>query len=198
MPENRRVIKNLLPDPGDWDDRYRAELGQANEPAPRDLLVQQSRFLPERGWALDIATGLGASAGYLRQRGLGVLAVDFSRVAIRSAKTRFPQVNFILGDADHLFLSPGRLNVITNFYYLNQQLWQNFSNLLQPGGLVYIECLTQEMRWMKPQIHSENLLQEGELKEAFTGWEILFYREGWFLSDHGHQKAVASLVARRP
>jgi hypothetical protein len=50
---------------------------------------------------------------------------------------------------------------------------------------------------MRPDLPPDFLLQPGELRQAFRDWEIMLYREGWIASDHGTQKAVASLIARR-
>ena len=51
---------------------------------------------------------------------------------------------------------------------------------------------------LQPEIDPQYLLASAELKEAFSDWQVLAYREGWEESDSGHPRAVASLVARKP
>ncbi len=85
-----------------------------------------------------------------------------------------------------------------NFYYLQRDLWPEFKRTLKPGGVLVLETLTVKMRETMPEIDPAYLLQPGELREVFQDWDILVYREGWVTSDRGHQKAVASMIARRP
>jgi hypothetical protein len=51
---------------------------------------------------------------------------------------------------------------------------------------------------IRPEISEEYLLQPGELKSAFQELEIIHFSEGWTNSDHGKQKSIGSLVARKP
>jgi 2-polyprenyl-3-methyl-5-hydroxy-6-metoxy-1,4-benzoquinol methylase len=180
-----------------WNKRYQAE--QDSRPiTPRTLLVEQNRFLPASGFALDVATGMGGSAAYLHERGLKVIAIDSSSEAIKRAKARLPEVAYVLADLNEIVFPERKFDVITNFYYFNRKNWLRFSDLIKPGGVIFIECLTQEIRQIKPAISPERLLEKGELRRIFANWETLFYREGWIPSEHGTQKAVASLVARFP
>ena len=54
------------------------------------------------------------------------------------------------------------------------------------------------MLQLQPDLDPSHLVEEGELTLAFKGWDILIQREGWVVSDHGNQKATASLIARLP
>ena len=70
-----------------WNERYRSGMETGFE-TPRKFLIEQARYLPDRGLALDIAMGLGGNAGFLIERGLHVIGVDISEVGIRRAKDR--------------------------------------------------------------------------------------------------------------
>lgn len=70
-----------------WDERYaaRADAPTATPQAPEALALLDEGMLarlPAAGQALDIACGAGGQAVWLAQRGLDVLALDVSPVAI--------------------------------------------------------------------------------------------------------------------
>ncbi|HET7743125.1 MAG TPA: class I SAM-dependent methyltransferase [Gaiellaceae bacterium] len=70
----------------DWDRRYASgELPWRD--GPHRVLVAEAADLPP-GRALDLACGEGRNAVWLLERGWSVLGVDFSRVAIATARSR--------------------------------------------------------------------------------------------------------------
>jgi hypothetical protein len=66
-----------------------------------------------------------------------------------------------------------------------------------------MECLTDEMLSIHPEIDPIYLLKTGELQHAFidsarpVDLEILYYFEGWSSSTNAHRRATAAVVARR-
>ena len=58
--------------------------------------------------------------------------------------------------------------------------------------------MTIDMLVDKPDISPNRLLQPGELRNAFSHLDTIYYFEGWKNSDHGKRKAVAQLIARKP
>jgi len=179
-----------------WNNRYRNE-GYARYLKPRPFLVQNAHLLPSNGWALDVAMGVGANAGFLLERGLQVVGVDIADVAVRYAKSTLPDLQAVIADLCDLSFLTGPFDVIVNFYYLERGLWQQYPNLLKPGGLLFFETLTVDMLQIKPDLDPGNLLESGELSRAFRGWEILVDREGVDRAQNGSLKATASLIARR-
>ncbi len=186
-----------IEDAARWNQRY------DNQPRgwfsnPRSFLVEHLNLLPKQGLALDLAMGVGQNATLLVEHGLEVIGIDISTSAVRQAKAREPRIMAVVADLERFQLPSAQFDVILNFYYLQRKSYLDFARLLKPGGWLIFETLTLPMRSIKPEIEPEHLLREGELIEAFHGWEIVEYREGWVTSDHGNQKAVASLIARRP
>ncbi len=166
--------------------------------SPRDFLIAQAQHLPARGLALDIAMGLGGNAGFLIERGLRVIGVDISEVGVRRAKARWPSLMGAVLDLGHYHWPPCAFDVILNFYYCQRDLWPQYRSMLKPGGVLIMETLTIETLSARPDYNPDFLLQPGELRHAFSDWDVLVYREGWIeMGDHA-PRAVASIVARSP
>ncbi len=180
-----------------WNQRYSTEERFTSFTQPRQFLVECAPLLPETGLALDAAMGLGGNAAFLLARGLRVIGLDVSWVAVQRAKSRLPELMAAVVDLKRLALPANYFDVILNFYYLQRDLWQQYRRALRPGGLLLIETLSQEMCSIHPEIEPAYLLAPGELLAAFQDWQILIYREGWVGMNTAHPKAVASLAARR-
>lgn len=141
--------------------------------------------------------GLGGTAGFLLECGLRVIGVDISEVAVRQAKINFPALQVVIADLEAFYLPPRSFDVICNFYYLDRKLWPVYQQALRLGGVLVFETLTQDMLVDNPDLEPAYLLAPGELLQAFTGWEVLAYREGWISSERGSRKAVAGIIARK-
>lgn len=181
-----------------WDQRYTEEERFKTFIQPRPFLVENANLLPEHGLALDVAMGLGGNASLLLERGLRVIGVDISGVAVRRAHEHLPGLLAVQADLTRFHLAPDSFNVILNFYYLQRELWGSYRRWMCPGGLLFVETMTREMAELQPDIDPVYLLDTGELPRAFFDWEILVYQEGWQLSRLGHRRAVASMIARLP
>ena len=179
-----------------WNERYLQDEFQTPALA-RPFLIENEAYLPEHGLALDVAMGRGGNAGYLLERGLNVVGVDISEVAVCFAKSRFPSLMAFVADLTHFYIPRCSFNLILNFYYLQRDLWSVYREALLPGGFLVFESLTLDMLESNPEIDPLYLLAPGELKRAFDDLQVLVYREGWILDDRGRSRAVASLVARK-
>ena len=180
-----------------WNKRYSASAEGWFE-KPRSFLIENQDLLPKSGWVLDLAMGPGVNADYLVRRGMNVLGIDISDVAVHLALQRNPKIHGIVADLSQFPLPDRKFDMVMNFYYLQRDIWPFFKQLLKPGGLLIIETLTIPMRNVRSDIEPEFLLGENELRDSFSDWEIIQYREGWFPSDHGNEKAIASMIARLP
>ncbi len=170
-----------------WDQRYAGE--------EYALGVEPAVFLKENieklgtGRALDIAAGEGRNAVFLAQQGFTVDAVDISPVGLRKAEAlaekRGVEITTIATNLEDYALGVARYELVVNFYYLQRDLSPKIKRALKPGGLVVFETYNVNHKSMSRNY----LLELGELKEMFAGYEILHYSE---------EGAVSSLIARKP
>jgi tellurite methyltransferase len=181
-----------------WNERYRENKHFSTFNSPRAFLIEHADLLPKQGLALDAAMGLGGNAGFLLERGLKVIGVDISEVAVRQAKARMPELMAVEADLTQFYLPDNTFDVIINFFYLQRDLWPQYVRALRPGGWLVLETLTHEMHSRLPDTDPRYLLAAGELRRAFENLEIVAYREGWSEGDSGHTRATASLLARKP
>jgi tellurite methyltransferase len=186
----------LHKDAARWNERYLKET-TGSSTTPRALLLENESFLPKQGLAFEAAMGLGANAGFLIERGLNVVGVDFSELAVHKAKQCFPAIWAVVADLAHFYLPPSTFDVILNFFFLDRNLWHAYTQALNPGGILFVETLTVEMLQIHPELNLSYLLQQDELKNGFPELETLLYREGWTQSASGHPCAVASLIAKK-
>jgi tellurite methyltransferase len=202
--ENKVFRKQLMPtqDATRWNLRYREDSRNIFEP-PRTLLVDHSETIPTCGLALDIAMGLGNNTNYLLKRGLRVIGVDISLVALSKVKRKLPNLLAVVADLERFYIPENTFDVIISFLYLQTNLWLPMTRGLKMGGVMFIECLTEEMLSIHPEINPVFLLKSGELQRAFSldeigkYLEIIYYYEGWQSTESSHPRAVACLIARR-
>ena len=174
-------------------------------------LVAPSRFLVDhfhllrRGTALDIAMGNGRNAIYLATRGFDVDGVDVDpevveRARVASRRLGAP-IRAVVGNVeDGTYIVPlDAYDLITVFHYLHRPLFRDIKDGVRPGGTVVYQTFTVDQPRLGKPVNPSFLLREGELREAFSDWEILRYREG---VDEGFPgdvpKALAGIVARKP
>jgi len=178
-----------------WNKRYQQD--EFSTPgSPRPYLIQNADYIPEQGLALDVAMGRGNNTGFLLERGLRVIGIDISEVAVCCAKTHFPTLMALVADLTCFNIPQHYFDLIINFYYLQRDLWQVYKRALRVGGILVFESLTLDMLELDPDIDPNYLLAPGELRSGFHDMQILDYRESWIQDDRGHSRAVASLVAR--
>ena len=182
-----------------WDQRY-LKGASLREPSP--LLVESAHLLPTVGRALDVAMGAGRHALFLAARGLEVIGVDISPVAVEicrreAARLGLP-ITAICADVTTYPIPQEAFDVVLDFYFLERELCPRLEEALRPGGLLFFETFTTAqlaLGWGPRNPHY--LLRPGELPSLFPHLEPLLYREG--LIHHGPRPtAIASLIARRP
>lgn len=179
-----------------WNRRYQDT--QHGLSAPRSFLMENLSFLPVRGWALDVAMGLGHNAKILSDHGLTVVGVDFSFVALKAAKKSFPQLNLLLVNLpDFHFLSES-FDVILNFWFLERHLFPVLKTLMKPGGILFFETMRSDPEINTQDINPDYLLRPGELKEKFSDWTMLLYDESLTTNVRNSPQPVVRMLARKP
>jgi tellurite methyltransferase len=170
----------------DWDRRFREETRE-ELPPPLPFVVEMAQGL-EPGEALDLACGSGRHAIWLAQRGWSVTVVDGSAAAIEILRKRSDGLSIKALTADlekHEYsIAPGAWDLIVISLYLQRDLFEPAKLGVKPGGVLIAITLLAE-----PGKSGRHRLDPGELKNHFTGWQILQFAE-----DSG----FARIAARSP
>ena len=179
-----------------WDRRY--QKSGHNLSKAREFLLTVQDLLPKVGWGLDIAMGMGHNAAVLSSRGLKVIGVDFSKVALKSVKTEYPLIHTILVDLPVLHLKKESVDVILNFWFLDRRLYPFYRHVLKPDGLLIFETMRFDGNNLKTDVNPAYLLQPGELLHVFADWEFLIYDENVPATAQHKARTAVRLAARKP
>jgi SAM-dependent methyltransferase len=197
-------------DAKEWDERYRRP-GYWAGTEPAEFLRGVLPLLP-RGSALDVASGEGRNAVFLAQQGFKVFAVERSLPGLEKtealaresgvaarwasqfapAHRHEPPLTLVEADLESASLPAGQFHVVLCFKFLHRPLFPSIVQALRPNGVLVYETYTlAQMQFEGGPKNPEYLLRPGELREAFSAMEILFY------SEISAGKGMASLLARR-
>ncbi len=187
-----------------WDDKWakRHSEGEAsNQPhelVARFVLQLKPGRAPKR--VLDLACGVGRHALYLAELGWQITAVDSSKVAIeilsQSAAAKGLQVDARVADLERgeFIIEPDSYDLIVNCCYLQRDLFPAIKAGVSIGGCVLaVIAIVDDDPEVKP-MNPAFLLQPGELRAQFDGWELLHDFEG---KQAAGRRAMAEIVARR-
>ena len=144
--------------------------------------------------ALDLAMGEGRHVGTLVRAGYKVFGVDRSFDAVRRAQSAAAgTLRAWCADLASYPLPSRRFDLVLVTRYLDRSWFARLRETVAPGGVVMYETFTirQRARGWGPT-SPNHLLEPGELRGYFEGFEILHWAE------HDEPEAVASIAARRP
>jgi SAM-dependent methyltransferase len=151
--------------------------------------------------AVDLAAGSGRDAVYLAAAGFAVTAVDILPDALERARDLAARegvaIETRVGDLarEPIIDEIGASDLVVVVSYLERSLFPAIRRAVRPGGfLVYETFLLKQRELFGRPRNPAHLLEPGELRNLFSGWEIRAYREGLA----GPRRHVASLFARRP
>lgn len=197
-----RSTSTLMPNPNRqlWEERYQQDSDYWLDQAPRQLLTSYAYFLPRSGRALDAASGVGANALFLAQKGLRVFAVDISESALRLAKKRTESLSISLEaavvDLSNPWLPAEYFDVIINFHFLERATFPVYRKALRPGGMLYFDTFTKPAEDVDS---GDYYLLAGELFKHFQDFEVIHYHEDKLPPTDAHpNRGIAQLVARKP
>lgn len=159
-----------------WDSAYTEQPGGSAVALPT-VIAPFENLLPTTGSALDLACGVGSAAVWLAIRGLDVLGVDVSTVAVDQARALARQVGvdarFDAFDLD-AGLPPGDpVDVLLCHKFRDPRLYEPMMNRLAPGGVLAI-CVLSEVGAAPGRFRAGS----GELQRAFADLHPLAVGEG--------------------
>ncbi len=164
-----------------WDARYleRQDDRERTVPTCPPGFGAFEERLPTRGAALDIACGAGDGALWLAERGLDVIGVDVSPVAVDLATAAATgrglgdRVRFECSDLDDGLPVGPAVDLVTCHLFSAPDLDAQVIGRLAEGGMLAITVLSEV--GAEPGLFRAG---PGELLERFAGLEILHHEEG--------------------
>lgn len=195
-----------------WDERYAGDTYLFGT-APNVFLVRNRDRLPAHGTVLAVADGEGRNGVWLAERGLDVLAVDGSEVALaknrRLAAERGVAMHYEHADLATWGFGCERFDVIVAIFIqfadpdFRSRLFASMCTALRPGGLLLLEGYRPEQLAYgtggPPE--ARNMYTEPMLREAFAGLQIEHlesYDDELHEGRHEGMSALIDLVARKP
>ncbi len=161
-----------------WDLRHAEAEGPGTV---AQVLLRNRHLLPERGKALDLACGRGASALWLAEQGLEVHAWDFSPVAIERLRTeaaaRGLEIRAEVRDVVAEPPPPGGFDLILVSHFLERDLAPALVAALRPGGRLFYQTFVREVNLGRGPGRDEWRLAPNELLQLFSGLRLHHYRE---------------------
>ena len=171
-----------------WDERYASlEPPSVGAVEPPGVFADHAEVFPTTGQALDLACGQGLGTVWLARRGMDVLGLDISPVAIRQARYLAQlsgvgdRCHFDIVDFDHGLPAGPLVDVILCHKFRDRRLDRAIIERLAPGGLLAIAVLSEVGAAPGPF-----RAVPGELPAAFAGLNLVAAGEGqgyaWLLA----------------
>ena len=194
----------------EWDAKHRGAEAEA-APEPAAIVGELLPLLP-RGPALDLACGTGRHTLLLAGRRQPLTAVDGSEAALEILERRASAAKYAVSrsyangqitgsrkgiqlvhaDLERARLAPRSFAAILCVNYLQRSLFREIETALAPGGMLLFETYTEaQLDFEGGPRNREHLLELGELRTAFPGLLVVFYRE------LRAGKGIASLLGRK-
>ena len=167
--------------------------------SPSPFIVEWcERIARERGGqrrALDVAMGRGRHAVALARAGFKTFGVDVKldavRDAMRAAAEQGLRIEGWCADLTQHPLPAAQFDLVVVCRYLQRDLFGDLRAALAARGVVIYETFTTAQRAVgRPPTSPDHLLEPGELRRHFDGFDVVFYEEV------RAPDAVARLVAR--
>ena len=181
----------------DWNARFLR--GEHAHDAPHAFLIKElDRLGPGEGLrALDLACGTGRHSIALATRGWSVTAVDFSEAALDMLRAREPRVHAVAADleAGEFEIEPNHWDLICVSFYLQRNLFAPIREGIKSGGWIAAAFPMADARAGVKAMKPDYVLQPGELRSLFEGFEVSHYAE---TEPQPPKRRVAELFARKP
>lgn len=200
-----------------------------NNLSPSPLLEHFYKQVP-KGGTLDIGFGKGNDSIFLANKGFRVTAIDTKKSNVENLARIVKENNLSIKteqiDVRKFEFRPNTYEIITamnSLFFLNgnefKAIIENIKKSLKPGGIAIISSFTvddslfEKLERTVNKIDEQNFqddtgnswffLQKEELKNMFSDFEVLFYKE-ILAQDSGHDKwlephvhSIARMVAKK-
>lgn len=167
---------------------------------PADFINEFLSFLKKGQKILDVGSGHGINAHYMHSRGYDVIGIDLSKEMTEYAKTKYPQIEFRLGDMTKLPFSANTFDGILASYSLIHltkaaipSVMAALAKILKSGGIIYLSIQSGKSTqgfFSHPTIPSDqvflNIFAKEEIKELLD--------EHGFATVSQHEKAPQGKV----
>jgi len=195
-----------------WNERFSAP-GYLFGTAPNRFLASAKHLLRPGQRALAVADGEGRNGVWLAQQGLNVTSVDFSPVALAKARQLAEQsgvtIETIEADLAKWEWPAAAYDVVVAIFIqfapppMRAKLFAGMKSALKPQGLLILEGYRpQQVDYgTGGPPNRENMYTRELLEAAFTGMEILHFKEydAAIEEGSGHKglSALIDLIARK-
>ena len=161
-----------------WNKVYQSATSKAE---PAAVLAENLFLLPEKGAALDLASGLGANALLLAKQGLTTQAWDISAIAMRRLQQQadahaLPVKTFTREITPYSF-SSSCFDVVVVSRFLDRSICNAIMESLKSDGLLFYQTYTQQKVMEQGPENPRFLLAENELLQIFSSLKLVYYRE---------------------
>ncbi len=181
---------------------------------PHNLVVDSIQHLPSNAKVLDLGCGEGKASFFLAKNNFDVTAIDFSEEGIKKlnefAKKENLKIKADVSDVKSYLQDCEKFDAIFAMNVLQFIGPKNIFTVIEkiqsktnPNGLNVIASFVAENPRQKKVVLSKDryFFDEGELRELYKDWKILFYEEklgDW--ETHGepkHRHFLVKLIAQK-
>ncbi|MFA6552473.1 MAG: class I SAM-dependent methyltransferase [Candidatus Paceibacterota bacterium] len=125
---------------------------------------------------LDVGCGNGRDSVYFFNKGLKIIAVDFSASGIKKIKSQNPKIKCVLADIKKMKLKANSFDVIyahLSLHYFDDKttnkIFNNLHHTLKKNGLIFIKCKSvADALFGKGQKIEENMYKKGHTRHFFS------------------------------
>ncbi|HIG65192.1 MAG TPA: methyltransferase domain-containing protein [Methyloprofundus sp.] len=162
-----------------WDKVYQSDASSPGEPVA--VLSGNLFLLPQKGTALDLASGLGANALILAKQGLTTQAWDISAIALgrlqQQADAHALPINTFTREITPDSFASCCFDVVVVSRFLDRSICNAIMESLKPNGLLFYQTYTQDKTSGLGPKNPRFLLAENELLQLFSPLKRVYYRE---------------------
>ncbi|VVB79230.1 tRNA (cmo5U34)-methyltransferase [uncultured archaeon] len=192
-----------------FDELYKKSKKPFFGTGPSSLILKLNRMLPKNSKVLDLGCGEGKDAIFLARKGHQVTAVDISPIAIEKLDERAKKLKLniksIVADLSEYKIKDNydAIIALASIHFLKKKEHDKMIKIMQGRTNKNGFNVIVSLRKGDPTEGSFKViyLEDGKLKEYYSGWKIIKYKEYDKKDKHGrfgvHYHKNADLIAQR-